>query len=302
LVATRICEEALVAAGDDVELRAEIHAAASRICDHDAERKRWHARAALELTERGSAGSRLRAYALLAYAEAEFKAGTGILDDVFEEASRLELADERADPIRRAQRSHTMHLYSDLRPSDRLLGILRVYADDLAPARVVLEKQRRAVTEHGDEAQLARTLQRLAAVELRAGNWGWLSATSTRCRRSPSAPARLWSAHRRLTLEAELAALRGDLPRARDLGGSALAIAETAGWPWETAQTLATLGFVNLTDGHASSAPGVSRPRGRALSRDGLSGSRLVPAPGRPHRGAPRRRRCRTRGGGTRAL
>ena len=97
MVATRICEEALVAAGEDVELRAEIHAAASRICDHDSERKRSHARAALELTGQGSAGSRLRAYALLAFAEAEFKAGRGILHDVFAEASHLELAEEQAD-------------------------------------------------------------------------------------------------------------------------------------------------------------------------------------------------------------
>ena len=254
VVATGICEEALIAAGEDVELRAEIHAAASRICDHDADRKRSHARAALELTERGSAGSRLRAYALLAFAEAEFKAGRGILDDVFKEASQLELAEEQADPDRIAQRSHTVHLYSDVRPSDRLLGILRVYADDFAPARVVLEKERRAVTEHGDEGQLARTLGRLAAVELRSGNWDVAERHIGEMSKVAERTGEGVVSHRRLTLEAELAVLRGDLPRARDLGGAALAIAESAGWPWETAQTLATLGFLNLTEGHASSA------------------------------------------------
>lgn len=254
VVATRTCEEALVAAGDDVQLRAEIHAAASRICDHDADRKRSHARAALELTERGSAGSRLRAYALLAFAEAEFKAGRGILHDVFKEASKLELAEEQADPVHSAQSSYTVHLYSDVRPSDRLLGILRVYADDFAPARVVLEKERRAVTEHGDEAQLARTLGRLAAVELRAGNWDLAERYIGEMSKVAERTGEGVVAHRRLTLEAELAALRGDLAQAREVVGAALAGAESAGWPWEIAQTLATLGFLDLTEGDVSSA------------------------------------------------
>ena len=254
VIATGICEEALVAAGQDVELRAEIHAAASRICDHDAERKRWHARAALELTERGTAGFRLRAYALLAFAEAEFKAGQGIRHDVFAEASRLELAEAEADPIRVAQRSHTVHLYSDSRPSDRLLGILRVYADEFEPARAVLEQERRAVTDHGDDAQLARTLGRLATVELRAGNW---DLAERRIREMSKVAERTGEgvvAHRRLTLEAELAALRGDLASARTMASEALATAESAAWPWETAQALATLGFLDLTQGDARSA------------------------------------------------
>lgn len=254
VIATGICEEALVAAGDDIELRAEIHAAASRICDHDAERKRSHARAALELTERGTAGSRLRAYALLAFAEAEFKAGQGILHDVFEEASRLELAEEKADPVRAAGRSHTVHLYSDVRPSDRLLGILRVYADELGPARVVLEKERRAVTEYGDDAQLARTLGRLATVELRAGNWDLADRHVRDMSKVAERTGEGVVSHRRLTLEAELAALRGELATARKAASDALAIAESNGWPWEKAQALATLGFVDLTEGDANSA------------------------------------------------
>lgn len=254
VVATRICEEALIAAGQDVELRAEIHAAASRICDHDVERKRSHARAALDLTERGSAGSRLRAYALLAFAEAEFKAGRGILHDVFKEASRLELAEEQTDPVRIAQRSHTVHLYSDIRPSDRLLGILRVYADEIGPARAVLERERRAVTEHGDEAQLARTLGRLAAVELRAGNWDLAERHIGEMSKVAERTGEGVVAHRRLILGAELAALRGELATARQLAGAALMMAESAEWPWETAQTLATLGFLDLADGDANSA------------------------------------------------
>ena len=254
VVATGICEEALLAAGQDVELRAEIHAAASRICDHDSQRKRSHARAALELTERGSAGSRLRAYALLAFAEAEFKAGQGILHDVFEEASRLELAEEQADPVRTAQRSHTVHLYSDVRPSDRLLGILRLYADELGPARAVLEKERRAVTEYGDDAQLARTLGRLAAVELRAGNWALADRHVREMSKVAERTGEGVVAHRRLTLEAELAALRGELATARKAASGALAIAESAGWPWEMAQAFATLGFLDLTQGDANSA------------------------------------------------
>lgn len=254
LVAVGICEEALDAAGDDAELRAEIHAAASRICDHDVQRKRRHARAALELTERGSPGARLRAYALLAFAEAEFKAGQGILREVFGEAARLELEEERADPVRVAGRSSTMHLYSDLKPSDRLLGILRVYADEIGPARAVLEKERRGVTEFGDDAQLARTLQRLATVELRAGNWDLADRYLREMAKVAERTGEAVVAHRRLTLEAELAALRGDLANARKTGTDAVDIAESMGWPWEKAQSYAALGFVELTAGDAGSA------------------------------------------------
>ncbi len=252
--ATVLCERALAAAGDDTALRAEIHAAASRICDHDAERKTAHAREAMALTRKGTTSPRLRAYALLAFAEAEFKAGRGLRQDVFDEAAGLESL-ERPPGAPTADRVvFARHLYSDVRPSDRLLGILRLYADELDPARALLERERQTSIEHGDDAQLSRTLARLATIELRAGRW---TIADQLLREAQSVVARTEErvvAHRVLTLRAELEALRGGLAAARASAAEALEVAADAGWPWELATSLAARGFVALTAGDVAAA------------------------------------------------
>jgi len=251
---TALCESALIDAGADDELRAEIHAGASRMWDHDPERKSYHAQAALELAPRGVGDPHLRAYALLASAEAQFYAGHGILGDVFDEAATLEASApfETLDRIDRY--SHTMHVYSDVTPSSRLLGILRLYADELDAARAELERDRRASLDHGDEAQLARSLGRLATVELRAGNWqladrhlGDLQAV---VQRTGQGIAR----HRGLLVKSQLDAVLGHVASARAGAQEAVRIANAAGWIWETCDSYAVLGFVELTAGNVAGA------------------------------------------------
>ncbi len=248
-VATELCEQALLAAGGDAELRTEIQAAASRMYDFDVERKMSYARAALELAESGAVGRQLESYALLAYAEAAFFAGRGIDEEAFRRASELE---SEAAPAARAL--HRIHHYSDVRPSARLLGILRIYADELDAARTEFEHEREVASDHGDEAQLARTLVRLAVIELRAGRWE-LAERHVReagavVERTGQEALRRWL----LATKATLDTLRGFADEARVAGEEGLRLAIAAGSVWGEAECHAALGFLDLSLGELRSA------------------------------------------------
>jgi hypothetical protein len=167
--AVGLCDAALEASGDDPDLRVEILAAASRMSDDDVGRKATYAHEAHELATRARVRPELEAYALLALAEAEFFSGRSLRYDLVSRAAELE---EVAAGARVEGRSlHRIHHYEDVRPSARLLGILRIYADELDEAREEFEHERDAALAHGDEVQLARTLIRLAVIETRGGRW-----------------------------------------------------------------------------------------------------------------------------------
>ena len=250
---TSLCESALVDAGADDDLRAEIHATASRMADHDPERKAYHARAALDLVSRGTSDVWLRASALLAFAEAEFHAGRGIAHGVFEEAAALE-SRAMIEAVRTESLTRSVHLYADVKPSSRLLAILWLGADEFDAARVEFERDRRAALEHGDEAHLARTLGRLATLELRVGNWA-VAERHLRDLVGIVERAELGlSRHRGLLIKAELDALRGRLEAARGAAEEALAAATAAGWVRELIESRAVLGLVELTAGDIAAA------------------------------------------------
>ena len=165
--AVRLCDAALEASEDDPELRVEILAAASRMSDDDVGRKATYAHEAHELATKAAVRPELEAYALLALAEAEFFVGRGLRYDLVNRAAELE---EAAAGARQEGRSlHRIHHYEDVRPSARLLGILRIYADELDDAREEFERERDIALAHGDEVQLARTLIRLAVIETKVG-------------------------------------------------------------------------------------------------------------------------------------
>lgn len=249
---TSLCEGALIDAGADDDLRAEIHATASRMADHDPERKAYHARAALDLVQRGTSQAWLRASALLAFAEAEFHAGRGIAYDVFTQAGALETA--TIDPGEADSLTRSVHRYPDVKPSSRLLAILRLCADEFDAARPEFERDRRAALEHGDEAHVARTLGRLATLELRAGNWD-TAASHLRELVSIVQRAELGLArHRSLLITAELEGLRGRLDTASAAAEEALAIARAAGWGGETVESHAVLGLIALSSGDLAAA------------------------------------------------
>ena len=253
-VATDLCEQALGHAGDDVDLRTEILAAASRMYDFDVERKVTYAQAAMELAERGGASAQLQAYALLAFAEAEFFAGRGISYEAFDRAAELESDAALDGGLRPARATHRVHHYSDIRPSARLLGILQIYADELDAARREFEVEREVALEHGDEVQLGRTLIRLAIIELRAGDWNLadrhLQEASSVLERTKQEALRRWM----LATAASLDTLRGRVDEARDAGERALALATYAGAHWQIGECHAALGLLDLSLDHLTAA------------------------------------------------
>jgi DNA-binding CsgD family transcriptional regulator len=245
--ATDLCELALGQAGDDVDLRTEILAAASRMYDFDVEKKVSYAQKAMELAERRGASPQLRAYALLAFAEAEFFAGRGLAHEAFDRAAELESEAASAGGLRPARATHRVHHYSDIRPSARLLGILRIYADELDAARDEFEAEREVALEHGDEVQLGRTLIRLAVIELRAGHWDLadrhLHETSSVLERTKQDALRRWM----LATSASLQTVRGNVDDARGAGEDALALATEAGAHWQIGECHAALGLLELS-------------------------------------------------------
>lgn len=252
--ANQLCERGLEAATDDVELRIEILAAASRMSDHDVERKLAYARDALELAESKGIAPQLLSYALLAVAEAEFFAGNGIAAGVFERAAELEVAATAGRSAAPGRSLHRVHHYSDVRPSARLLGILHIYADELDGARREFELERMVADAHGDEVQLARTLVRLGLIELRAGRWelaaAHLDEAATVLERTEQAALLRWM----LATRASLEALRGNVAEARSLAERALELAVGAGALWGEAECRAALGFLDLSLGDPPSA------------------------------------------------
>ncbi|MGH3129141.1 MAG: helix-turn-helix transcriptional regulator [Gaiellaceae bacterium] len=264
-VATDLCERALGEAGDDVDLRTEILAAASRMYDFDVERKASYATAATELAQRSHVSPQLQAYALLAHAEAEFFAGRGISHEAFDRAAELESEAALAGGLGPARAAHRVHHYSDIRPSARLLGILRIYADELDAARAEFELERAAALEHGDEGQLARTVIRLAIIELRAGNWdladGHLHEAASVLERTRQEALWRWL----LVTTASLDTVRGRVDEARGAAEQALALATEAGAVWQIAESHAALGLLDLSlddpaaaDGHLERAAAIN--------------------------------------------
>jgi len=278
-VATELCERALLDARGDRGLLAEIHAAASRLCDHDAPRKRAHAQAALDLAGAGWSDGRLRAYVLLAHAEAEFYSGRGIHRDTLEEATRLvepEGAATAASAPGHGHPSRTTHFDSDVRPAERLLGILGIYADDLEPARAVFAAARRVEAETGDEAQLAVTLSRLATIELKAGRWGLADGHLQEMARLVERIGQPTLRQRMLALRGRLDTLLGHVESARAAADEALAIAAGARWAWETTQSHATLGLYGLTVGDLGTARAELDQADEGYRRMGLAEPSLI--------------------------
>jgi len=251
--ATRLCEKALDLTGDDVDLRTEILAAASRMYDFDVEQKVSYAQAAMESAERGGASPQLQAYALLALAEAEFFAGRGISREAFARAAELESEAAGAGGLRPARATHRVHHYSDIRPSARLLGILHIYADELDSARGEFELEHTVALEHGDEVQLGRTMIRLAVIEVRAGHWDLadrhLQEASSVLERTKQEALRRWM----LATRASLDTLRGHVDEARRASEHALELSIAAGALWQTAECHAAFGLLELSlDDHVA--------------------------------------------------
>jgi DNA-binding CsgD family transcriptional regulator len=247
--AVELCERALADASEDAELRAEIHAAASRISDYETARKLSHAHAALELVEGQSMNPWVHAYALLAAAEADFQAGQGIRRDLIERAAAFESVATDEPPILGMMNSH-----SDLQLSDRLLGLLHLHADELDAARTLFEREYRAAADEGDEAQVARTLLRFVMIELRSGDWNTAEAHLRELDAVLERTGQTGIECTALIMRTHLRALRGDVEAARSTGQEATTRAIAAADDWQLAWAAAALGFLELSIGDLAAA------------------------------------------------
>jgi len=272
--AVRLCDAALEASGDDPNLRVEILAAASRMSDDDVGRKATYAHEAHELAKRAAVRPELEAYALLALAEAEFFSGRGLRYDLVSRAAELE---EAAAGARQDGGSlHRVHHYEEVRPSARLLGILRIYADELDGAREEFERERDAALAHGDEVQLARTLIRLAVIETRAGNWQlaetYLAEGGQILDRTGQEWLRCWL----LVTRSVLDTLRGRTREAHAEGTAALELATAVESTWFVADSQVALGFCDLGRGELAGASAWFARSSEIAERIGVGEPRLL--------------------------
>ena len=130
-----------------------------------------------------------------------------------------------------------------MRPSARLLGILRIYADELDEAREEFELERDVALAHGDEVQLARTLIRLAVIETRSGRWQlaetYLEESDHIVDRTGQQWLRCWL----LVARSVLDTLRGRTREALAEAEAALELAAAVESSWFVADSQVALGF-----------------------------------------------------------
>lgn len=270
-----LCDRALEAAGDDSRLRVEILAAASRMADEDIARKSALARRAREIAQREDVGPELESYALLALAEADFFAGRGIAAKAFRRAAERE--DAAAAGVAPAERSlHRIHHHGIVRPSARLLGILRIYADELDEAREEFALERTVALEHGDDVQLARTLLRLAEIETRAGTWELAERHLDEAAHILERARQQWLRCWLLAVKTTLDTLRGRVEEARGAGAEGLELAAAIESIWFVADCHAALGFADLSCGKLSAARDHLESAAELESRIGAGEPRLI--------------------------
>jgi DNA-binding CsgD family transcriptional regulator len=155
--AVRLREEALVHAGDDHALRAEIHSAAAQDSWFDARRRAVHAQSAMEEIARAEDPSpRARSNALQAHAEAQIGLGRPLPIDAMTHAIELERS---APPVLVFHRAET------------ILGWYRMWFDDFPAARASLTRSVQTATDEGDEMSVMHLHRQLTQLEFWTGNW-----------------------------------------------------------------------------------------------------------------------------------
>ena len=157
LEGSRLELQALALAGDDVDLRADIHIGLALSHVDDWKIAVEHARTAVELLEaKPDTEPRKMAAALASYVGASFYVGTGADLEACARAVELEAGSV------------------DVPVADRALSImfyLQLWVDDFPGARRQLAYAYDLCVDEGDEASRAYVLSNLARLELRSGNW-----------------------------------------------------------------------------------------------------------------------------------
>ena len=228
-----VLNEALREAGEDPELRAQIHESLAwvRVAGGDPVNAAVHGRKALELAE-GLQNPALLAAALTAVAGSAFMLGQGLLDEVMERALALE---EWADELPVERRPRTM------------LGAMLAWANELESARGHLEAMYQRSVERGDESALPVLCLYLSQVECWAGRWPeaerHADAGLEEARRQGNQPLRAFVLFAKALVEAHL----GREDSARGCAEEGLALAERTGSAMAAMLNLSALGFLELS-------------------------------------------------------
>jgi DNA-binding CsgD family transcriptional regulator len=227
------CEEALVEAGDDIELRARIHATAALVSWDDFNRARTHARAALDLLEAlDEPDPGVLSQALMAYVEAEFYTGHGLPMEAVDRG--LELEQLAPAPC----------------VADRMsaaLGVWLKYQGDFEGARRWLEAAHRAAIEEGDDSSLPYVVGHFPQLELWTGDWARAEETALEHLELSEQTAQPDQRRQALYNLALVHAHRGRVEEAEAEARELLHDTEAAGEGWGASNALAVLGFVALS-------------------------------------------------------
>jgi DNA-binding CsgD family transcriptional regulator len=234
---TALLEQALVEAGDDLELRSQV---LTLLSAKESWRGNWSAgarrlREAIELAERsGSVPALATASARLAWAEVG--------------PDRLPLI-ERAVELERSLGEFLSYPDS---PS-HLYGVVLLAVDRLDEARRQLEQSYERGLALGDTHRLIH-LGWLAELELRAGNWEQALKYARACeglgRQFGVRDADAWGAWSRALVEAHL----GNVDAAAEAGERASRLARATGSHWILTLSELALGFLRLSAGREAEA------------------------------------------------
>lgn len=237
LEAAAVCEQALVEAGDDVELQARIHTTYARVMWDDFEIARRHCRLALELMEQiDEPDPVLLSSALCAEAGFAVYAGEPWPAELIERALELERIAPNPDVADRMSAA---------------LGAWLKLAGDFDGARHWLELTHRAAIEEGDEASLPYALSHLPQLDLWTGRWDDAERRALEHLELAEATAQ---PRQRLQALYNLAVVHAHMGRVDDARDEAETLLRESDDNWDVSNALAVLGFLDLSLGDAAAA------------------------------------------------
>jgi len=234
------CEAALAEAGDDIALRARIHATFALVAWHDFQLKREHARIALELLDEvDDPAPPVLGHALMAYVEGEFYTGRGLPADIVERALELERSAPAPDVADRMTAA---------------LGAWLKYQGDFDDARRYLMEAHRAAVEEGDEGSLPYVVGHLPQLELWTGDWDEAERRAAEHLELAEATAQPSQRRQALFNVALVHVHRGQVDDARASAGTLLLEARETGDRWDESNALTVLGLLELSLGNPAEA------------------------------------------------
>jgi DNA-binding CsgD family transcriptional regulator len=134
------------------------------------------------------------------------------------------------------------------------LALTLKWMDRFDAARDLLLSVYREHTEHGDEGSLAPVLFQLGELECWAGNWETAARLAEEGHEVGARTGQAVAERLALTLDATVAASRGNVEVARSTGKASLALAEDADDARFTIRSLKALGLLELSLGNAAPA------------------------------------------------